>query len=192
MPAQTLTSFKHSCLELPKILNYLNEHRQFKYVFSSRLQNDSLEHHIGLYRMMSGAQYHVSYCQILEPEIKNILSRVLKLFSKDTETGLCEKNSLNDFIKTFSQHNTEQQSQDRSLNLEDYIVEMGDLSSIVMSNEILQSMVFIVGYAVHANLKINSMCDTCLTFLIEDKTLAIDELMFSLIQIIDRRSLKWP
>ena len=64
LSAQTFTSFKHSCLALPKIVNYLTEHRQFKYVLSSRLQNDPLEHHFGLYRMMSGEQYHVIYCQI--------------------------------------------------------------------------------------------------------------------------------
>ena len=61
---------------------------------------------------------------------------------------------------------------------------MVDLSRIVMSKEVLQSLVFIAGYAVHAYLKSNSVCEACLTFLTEDKTIAIDESKFSLIQII--------
>ena len=79
LSAQTFTSFKHSCLAIPKIVNYLTEFREFNYMLSSRLQNDPLEHHFGLYRMMSGAQYHISYCQILESEKRLKISHVLKL-----------------------------------------------------------------------------------------------------------------
>ena len=72
------------------------------------------------------------------------------------------------------------------------MVEMGDLSRIVMSNEVLQFLVFTAGYAVHAYLKSNSVCETCLTFLTEDKTLAIDESKLCSIHIIGCGSLKWP
>ena len=65
---QTFTSFKHTCLVLPQIANFLTENCGFSYLLTSFLQTDPLEHHFGLYRMMSGANYHVSYLQILESE----------------------------------------------------------------------------------------------------------------------------
>ena len=68
LSSQTFTSLRHSCIALSAIVNHLTQDCVFLYVLSSFLQNDSLEHHFGLYRMMSGAQYHVSFFQILESE----------------------------------------------------------------------------------------------------------------------------
>ena len=65
---QTFTSFHHTTVCLPKIVNYLTNSCGFDYVLSSFLQNDSLEHHFGLYRMLSGAQYQVTACQVYEIE----------------------------------------------------------------------------------------------------------------------------
>ena len=58
---QTFTSFKHVCLVLPQITNFLTENCGYSYLLTSFLQTDPLEHHFGLYRMMSGANYHISY-----------------------------------------------------------------------------------------------------------------------------------
>ena len=58
---QTFVSFRHSCITLPLIVSHLIKNCDFSYVLSSRLQNDPIEHQFGLYRMMSGAQYHISY-----------------------------------------------------------------------------------------------------------------------------------
>ena len=58
---QTFTSFRHACLVLPQITNYLTETCGYSYLLTSFLQTDPLEHHFGLYRMMSGSNYHVSY-----------------------------------------------------------------------------------------------------------------------------------
>ena len=191
LSAQTFTSFKHSCMALPKIVNFLTENRQFQYVLSSRLQNDPLEHHFGLYRMMSGAQYHISYCQILESERRVKLSHVLKLFSHNTETDKSDNSSLKDFLANFSEHTTGHE-QKFSFDLEDYMVEMDDLSRIVLNDEILQSLVFIAGYAVHSYMKSTSKCDVCLKFLTEDKDILFDTPKFQLINVIDLGSLKWP
>ena len=54
---QTFTSFRHA---LPEITNFLTENCGYSYLLTSFLQTDPLEHHFGLYRMMSGANYHVS------------------------------------------------------------------------------------------------------------------------------------
>ena len=65
---QTFTSLRHSCLALPKIVNYLTQNRGFSFILSYFLQTDPLEHHCGVYIMMAGAHYHITYCQILESE----------------------------------------------------------------------------------------------------------------------------
>ena len=81
------------------------------------------------------------------------LSHVLKLFSHDTETDKSDDNSLKQFLETFS-HNTTGHEQQFSFNLEEYMVEMSDLHIITLNNEILQSLVFIAGYAVHSYMKL--------------------------------------
>ena len=92
---QTFTSFRHSCIALPCIVNHLTGNCGYSYVLSSFLQNDPLEYHFGLYRMMSGAQYHISYCQVLETERRIKLSSILKLFSKKpVEDSISLKNFL--------------------------------------------------------------------------------------------------
>ena len=65
---QMFTSFKHACTVLPQITNHLTGFCGFNYLLTSFLQTDPLEHHFGLYRMMSGLNYHISYLQILETE----------------------------------------------------------------------------------------------------------------------------
>ena len=49
--------------------------------------------------MMAGAQYHISYCQILESERRIKLSSILKLFSYQAST---EELSITEFIGSFS------------------------------------------------------------------------------------------
>ena len=52
---QTFTSFRHSCVTLPKLVNYLTNECKFSYVLTSFVQNDPIEHHFGLHRQMSGS-----------------------------------------------------------------------------------------------------------------------------------------
>ena len=58
---QTFTSFRHACIALQEITNYLTGCSGFDYLLTSFLQTDPLEHHFGLYRMMSGSNFHISY-----------------------------------------------------------------------------------------------------------------------------------
>ena len=81
---QTFTSFRHSCIAITSIIDHLIKDCDFTYVLTSFLQNDPLEHKFGLFKMMSGAQCHVSYCQFLERRIK--LLGIMKLFSSDATT----------------------------------------------------------------------------------------------------------
>ena len=84
---QTFTSFSHACLVLPQITNHLTGNCGFSYLLTSFLQTDPLEHHFGLYRMMSGANFLVSYLQIIESERRLKVSSILKLFSSQSDSS---------------------------------------------------------------------------------------------------------
>ena len=88
LTTQTFTSFRHSCIVLERIVNHLTKNVSyvvsFTYVLSSFLQNDPIEHHFGIYRMMSGAQYNVTFCQVLQSERLIEISAILKLYSSSS------------------------------------------------------------------------------------------------------------
>ena len=77
---QTFTIFRHTCIALPLLVQRLTLECGFEYLLTSRIQNDPLEHHFGLYRQMSGLNYNKSHCQILESERRLQLSNLLKFF----------------------------------------------------------------------------------------------------------------
>ena len=60
--------YQFSALVLEEVVNHLTKNCGFTYVLSVFLQNDPIEHRLGIYRMMSGAQYNVTVCQILQSE----------------------------------------------------------------------------------------------------------------------------
>ena len=96
LTAQTFTSFRHSCIVLEEIVNLLTKNCGFTYVLSVFIQNDPVEHRFIIYRMMSGAQYNVTVCQILQSEILIKISTILKLFSSNP-MGECSV-SLKEFV----------------------------------------------------------------------------------------------
>ena len=72
---------------------------------------------------------------------------------------------------------------------------MGDLSSIECSTQILQSLAFIAGYAVHKYLKHHQPCHVCLGTLTFYKEFLFDldfPSEFKLLQLTDRGRLKYP
>ena len=184
LTTQTFTSFRHSCIAITSIINHLIEDCDFTYVLTSFLQNDPLEHHFGLYRMLSGAQYHISYCQILESE------RRMKLFSSHATT---EQLSIDEFISSFSTPSEHQCFP--TLDLEQFISYLQNYSDVTVTTQTLQALTFIAGYTVHSYYKKSNRCQACLSFLTEDKEMEIGESLdsaYTLLQSIDRGSLKWP
>ena len=149
---QTYTSFRHACIALPLIANHLTEFCGFSYVFSSFLQTDPLEHHFGLYRMMSGSNYHISYLQILETERRLKLSSLLNMFADQQDSF----QSIQTFVKSFSSPSVT--SSDDGIAVAPFLDEIGDLSSIECSQPFLQSLAFIAGYTVHKFLKRSQEC----------------------------------
>ena len=100
LSSQTFISLIHTCQVIPKIVNYLTSYDcGFSYVLTGFLQNDSLEKHFGVYRFMSGCNYNISICQILESERRIKLPNILKLYRVQDSKF---ETSLKEFVNTFS------------------------------------------------------------------------------------------
>ena len=144
---QTFTSFKHACTVLPQITNHLTGLCGFNYLLGSVLQIDPLEHHFGLYRMISGSNYHISYLQILETERRLKLSNILKIFASQQDFGI---NSIQTFIESYSSLDTNNGDE---MDVQLVLDEIDDLTSIECSLQTIQSLAFIAGYGVHKYMK---------------------------------------
>ena len=88
--------------------------------------------------MINGAQYHISYTQILESQrrLKNLYN-ILKLFSQQNKSEL----SLKRFTQTFTQIPEES----TEVAYDQYLDVILDLNSINLDITTLQSIVFIGG-----------------------------------------------
>ena len=164
---QTFSSFRHSCLALPQIVNYLtSETCGFTYFLSSRLQNDPLEHHFGVYRQMSGGQYNISVVQILESERRLKLSSILKLFQKVNPDEL----SLREFINTF----TLEEESVQSTPLEYFSAILDNSNPLPQASETaLQAMSFIAGSFI-AHTKLKDKCEDCFSSLAQPKYIQLE------------------
>ena len=98
---QTFTKFRYSCITLPKLVEYLTEDIGYSYVLSSFVKNDPIEHQFGLYRQMSGSNYNLSVCQLLENERTVKLSNILKPFNCKTKFRK-DRASFIEFLNTFT------------------------------------------------------------------------------------------
>ena len=156
LTCQIFTSFSHSCLALMEIVNHLTHNCGFDYVITSQLQNDPIEHHFGLYRMMSGAQYHISYSQILECERGIKLSSMLKIFSQQQENDYV---NVKDMIQSFCPQHDE--PSDSCLNSEVFLSVLEKIPTFALDTSLLQSIAFVGGYAVHSYMKQSNGCGAC-------------------------------
>ena len=162
---QTFTSFRHACFALPKITNFLTENCGYSYLLTSFLQTDPLEHHFGLYCMISGTNYHVSYLQILESERHLKVSNILNLFSKQTVSST---SCLYKFIQSFS--SIESTDCSIEVDLDPFMNAVSNLSTIECNIQVLQSLAFIAGYSIHRYFKCSQPCLVCRDILTLENT----------------------
>ena len=141
--------------------------------------------------MMSGAQYNVTFCQVLQSERLIKISAILKLFSSSTpgESSI----SLKEFLKSFSI--SEESSDDNIVDLDPYNrVFNEEETPIILDTSLIQSLAFIAGYCVHSIFKsalyskrgiihssgvsnteeVSSICSQCLSSLVEEDTFELD------------------
>ena len=83
---------------------------------------------------MSGANYHLSYLQILEAEIRLKISHILNLFS--SSQGKFTISTLQEFINSFS--HVDSPPSDTKIDLDPFLDELSDLSVIEYDTQTLQ------------------------------------------------------
>ena len=148
---------------------------------------------------MSGSNYNVSVCQVLEGERVLKLSKILKLYNQRSVIRK-DRASFMHFLSTFE---SELQETDLDSNTGDDIDlthynSIFTIENVNPNSETRQALAFIGGYAAFSLMKIlsrsRSLCHDCTLTLIQDKTLEIDDFESSvvLIQLLDRGGLKWP
>ena len=99
--------------------------------------------------------------------------------------------SIQTFVKSFSSRSIA--ASDDEIVAAPFLDEIGDLSSIECSQQILQSLAFIAGYSVHKFLKRSQECHVCSGALTYDKELVFESHSeFKLLQLTDRGGLKYP
>ena len=166
---QIFTSLKHACLVLPQITNFLTETCGYSYLLTSFLQTDPFEHHFGLYRMMSGTNYHVSHQQILESERRLKVSNILSMFSSQPVPST----SFQEFIQSFS--SLESADSNNDFDLDPFLHAISDLSAIEYNIRVFQSLTIIAGYSAHQYLRHSQPCLICRDILTFDRDLLVDE-----------------
>ena len=147
----TILCFNHVCDSLCCIAEYLLN-KGFHYVLLGHCQSDQLEHRFGRYRQTSGANYFVSFKQLLESEHK------IKVTSLIKHSGLHENLSIAlDFGESSSSSDTEST----------FSFDYERLDTNLSKSE-LQVIYFVSGY-IEYNLKKKIMCDTCKSWLTNSK-----------------------
>ena len=156
------------------------------------LQTNALEHHLGLYRLMSGAKYNISYCQVLESERRLEVSTILKLFTNLHSNEL----TLANFISSFSATTDDiQPDTNTPYDMKIYSAVILKLSDNSLDTDSLQYLAFIGGYTVQQLWKHLTPCTNCMMYMTEDKYLHFDKPLdskYKILEFIDRINLKWP
>ena len=186
---QTFTSFRHTCIALSLLVRRLTVECGFEYLLTSRVQNDPLEHHFGLYRQMSGSNYNISYSQVLESERRLQLSNILKFFYIKQQSDTI---SLKEYLQTFTEDGNVDKMQ-LEINLEYFTNEISNIDSPIFDYSQIECLNYVAGYAVFSYLKLFPHCTDCQNFLTSPKDIEVDnDTGFSLIDLLDRGSLKYP
>jgi hypothetical protein len=86
LSAQTFQSLITTLDAFSLLIPYMFSLYKIDYLLLSKFQNDDLEARFGCYRQMSGANYYISYLQVLESE--------RKLRFKNTILLMCQGNSI--------------------------------------------------------------------------------------------------
>ena len=127
-------------------------------VISGRIRISGKWPDITGYQISGAPLIIISNLQILETTRRLKLSSVLNIFSQQLEPSL----SIQTFIKSFTYPDVMISEDDDYVVLEPFLEDIGDLSSIECSSQVIQSLAFIAGYAVHKYLQHHKFCHVCL------------------------------
>ncbi|XP_068083561.1 uncharacterized protein [Anabrus simplex] len=188
LPGGTLTKETHSALKLTtygliELAEYCLSELNMSYLLPGKFQTDALEARFGLYRRLSGSQYHVSVRQIFEAEKKLRLSSSLQLSLKHGTSSKLTISKLNVDEEDYPLHNDCLETEHfKHINVSETDLKISDSDLAVLT--------YVAGYCCYSILR-KLKCQNCSEFLVLDKKLACGK-EHELITELDRGGLKYP
>lgn len=153
---QTFQSLINTTDAFLLLIPYLFEHYKADYILLSKFQNDNLEGRFSCYRQLSGANYYVSYVQILESEKKLRFKDMLLLNSLNKQIPL---RTLLPCCGTYN----------KCVNVDKYsVVLREDFEMTNIPENFLPVLTYISGYAVKKELFLQN-CEICTSWVQSDK-----------------------
>lgn len=182
LSAQTCQSLITTLDSFLSLIPYMFSVYKIDYLLLGKFQNDDLEARFGCYRQMSGANYYISYVQVLESE--------RKLRFKSSVILVCKGNNIP--LKTLLPQ--------ASASINDIFVDLTIYNGIIDSEFSLENIpenlmpiiTYIAGYNVRRELRSNK-CNICVAWLQSlDKEVELENVPKELILELDRGKLILP
>jgi len=186
LSTQTFQSIIHTTKAFLSLIPYLFETHKFDYILLSKFQNDVIEGRFGYYRQLSGANYYISYVQLLESERKIRFKNTLLLATKNKELS----------IKTLLTSD-KRENFNPEINIDVFLPvheTFGEFSLDKLQNDKLPILTYIAGFAVRKELRLKH-CETCIQWLqLQNKIVNVDTetIPYNLITELDRGKLILP
>jgi hypothetical protein len=186
LTSETLFALKHTVQTFLVLVPYLLHDMKLTYVLTGTFQTDPLEGRFGVYRRMSGTNYHISVAEIMESEKKLKITSTLNLIGK-FNVSVC------DFVASCKEVLCDAPAPTDAINdagLFDVITEC-DIDVDVSDAE-SKSLIFVAGYIAYKLVKNVVRCDLCKLEFIMERLLDYDvDEQYSYLLDIDRGGLKW-
>ena len=181
LTTETYFALHHTTKTLIEVSKYLLRSKNYNFILLGKFQTDNLKRRFGLYRRMSGCNYHVSVTQVLESEKKIKIINYLKLKNSSVNFKLSNLSAECELSENLPVSNFDFPDIFENLN-----------SSNIDSND-ANVLVYIAGYVAHAvNKKVK--CQYCSFYLHQDRDLnfEISESSSEYLNLLDRGGLKMP
>ena len=190
MSRDTYTALQHTILALSELIVYILDFLKFKYVLTAKFQTDDLERRFGMYRKMSGCNYHISVVQIMQSERKIRVSSLLKFFSQN-HGNIELTDYFTDFAADVSENSSNSECDDDFVT--DVLWEFESFEPIPKEEQM--TLLYLGGY-VAKKVKGKLTCHTCKAVLISSRAelleVEISEDVFSLFDFRGRGGLTAP
>lgn len=182
----TYIAFRHTLKTLVKLIPYLLDVHQFKYVLVGKFQTDNLESRFGQYRQMSGGNRLVSIQEITESERKLKIQSLLKL---NMSSGVV---SVKEYLAEFSD---DFGFTTNACETEDQFIANFPIDKIEFNEVELPVLLYVAGYAAK---KISSklQCSGCKELLTDEEgkimSISIDKDIRIYFDHLNRGGLTYP
>ena len=188
---ETMFALKHTTSTMCCLVEYLLSKLQFRYVLLGKFQTDYLEFRFSQYRQLSGANYNVSVCQIMESEKKLKLFSVMKIV-KCGNGAL----TLKDFITSCQKemNSFEQDESEIDICLQPFMSIFTECDSLIIAENEMSAIIFVSGY-IGFKLKGKLACIDCRIEILTERALDCDypcDDSFEYLSKVDRGRLTWP